>query len=156
MKYLVCSVLFLAGMLAQWAWSTYFSLFGLVPQVLLILTIALSSQEGPVVGMSFGFAWGLFLDTLGAHLFGANALAMTLAAYIVGIGKRQMDVTSPLSQVMVTALLTVACSAFLAAAGLLFEHQSFWVGWLAFLLTPVLNAAAAPFLFVVIARTIEL
>lgn len=156
MKYASAVAVFAAGILLQWWWSTYLSVSGLAPQILLILTVAVSSQSGPVVGQCYAFAWGLFLDLLGAHLFGANALIMTLMAYLTGNARRQMDVTSPISQAMVAGLVTVAYFLLLALAGLTFKGQTFWVGWKAFLLDPVYNVLLAPVGFAVAQRFVRL
>jgi len=156
MKYFLCVVLFLLGMLAQWGCSTYLSFFGIAPQILLILTVVVASTQGPVPGQCFGFAWGLFLDVLGAHLFGANALGLTVAAYLVGMGRRQMDVSSPIPQIMVVGASTVAYFLFLGGAGIVFARHAFWVGWTAFLFDPLLNCLVAPAAFYVVDRMIDL
>lgn len=145
---------FIVGMLLHWWWSTYLTLWGVAPHLLLILTVAISASAGPVAGQCYGFAWGLFLDTVGVHLFGANALVFTVVAYLVGSARRQMDVSSPLSQTMVVAVVTVGHLLGLAMLGLLFERQAFWAGWTAALAAPAVNALAAPFLFPVIQRTV--
>ena len=154
MKYIGAVFLFLAGMALHWWWSTYFTLWGLAPHLLLILTVAIAANGGPVPGQCYGFAWGLFLDAAGVHLFGANALVLTFAAYLVGMARRQMDVSSPLPQSMVVAAITLAHVLALAGLGLLFEGRTFWAGWASALFLPLVNAAAAPLLFPLVRRTV--
>ena len=140
-------ILFLGGMAVQWGWSTYFPFLGISPQLLMMLVIAVAAESGPVLALNFGFLWGLFLDLLGVHLFGANALALTALAYVVGTLRRQMDVSSPLSQIMVVAIATIAYFLFLAVTGLVFEKHFFWAGWDVFLLSPLLNCLICPIVF---------
>lgn len=154
MKYFGAIFIFFFGMAIHWWWSTYFTIWGLAPHLLLILTVAIAASTGPVAGQCFGFAWGLFLDAVGVHLFGANALVLTAAAYLVGSARRQMDVSSPLSQTMVVALVTFMHMLAVAGLGLVFERQAFWAGWSSMLLLPLINALAAPFVFPIVQRAV--
>ncbi|MFH1723403.1 MAG: rod shape-determining protein MreD [Elusimicrobiota bacterium] len=156
MRYLGGAFVFFVGILAHWLWSTYFPLFGLAPQVLLILTIAVASSSGPVAGQCFGFAWGLFLDVLSAHVFGANALGLTLVGYFIGMLRRQMDVASAPSQIVFVMVLTPAYLLFLGFAGLVFERTFLWVGWKAFLADPLYNSLVCPFGFAFVRRSMRL
>jgi rod shape-determining protein MreD len=156
MKFLYAVLVFAAGLAAQWAWGTYLPLLGVAPQVLLVLTVAVAARAGPVAGQCYAFTWGLFLDAFGAHLFGANALALTLVGYAVGRGRRQMDVSSPLSQVMVVSVVSVAYLVFYAAVGLVFGGEALWAPWKALLLAPLLNALLAPFGFAFVEHYIRL
>lgn len=154
MRVLGAILVFFAGMAVHWSWATYFTLWGLAPHLLLIFTVAISASLGPVVGQCYGFLWGLFLDVVGVHCFGANALVMTVSAYLVGNARRQMDVSSPLSQMMVAGIVTVAYLLALSGVGLVFERQAFWAGWGNWLALPVVNAVAAPFLFPLVQRIV--
>jgi rod shape-determining protein MreD len=153
-RYFGAVFIFFGGMILHWWWSTYFTMWGLAPHLLLILTVAIAASAGPVVGQCYGFAWGLFLDSVGVHLFGANALVLTIAAWLVGNARRQMDVSSPLSQTMVVGAATLGHLVALAVLGYVFERQTYWPGWTTGLLLPVANALAAPFLFPLVQRTV--
>src|SRR2546430_8114980 len=100
MKYLQNIAIFLVGIIVQWVFSNYFSLFGLAPHVLLILTIAVAAGGGAVLGESLGFFLGIFLDVMAPHLFRANAFALTLTGYLVRIWRPQIDLSNPLSQAL--------------------------------------------------------
>ena len=100
MNFLRGAIFFLTAMLIQWWWATHFSLAGLAPQLLLILTVVVAARQGPVRAMCLGFGWGLFLDVLNPALFGANALALTLAGYGTGALRR-------LEQLIQEAVVTV-------------------------------------------------
>jgi rod shape-determining protein MreD len=156
MRYLHAVVFFFAGMAAHWAWSTYFTAFGLAPQVLLILTAGVAACSGPLAGQCFGFAWGLFLDMSGSHIFGAHALGLTLAAYGVGHLRRQVDVSSAPSQWTLLMLLTPAYFLMYGLTGLVFERHFLWVGWLPFILCPVYNSLVAPLGFSLARKYVDL
>jgi rod shape-determining protein MreD len=147
--------IFAVGLAAEWLWSTCWPVCGLSPCVLLILTIAIASCAGPVAGQCYGFFWGVFLDVLSAHTFGAGALALTLAGYSVGSLRRQMDVSSPPSQVMVVALVSVAYALFLGLVGLVFERRFLWGGWAVFIGVPLYNCLVAPPIFFLVRRALE-
>jgi len=149
MKYLYSTIVLVVGVWVQWMWSTYGSFFGLAPQVLLVLTVALASREKPALAMSFAFVWGLFSDAMRVHLFGAEALFFTCVAYGVGLVRRQIDVSSLVPQIALLGVISYIYFPALALIGLVFERHAFWAGWERFLLTPIYNCLVAPagFLF---------
>ena len=139
------AVLFVVSMFLQWWWSAHLSLWGLAPQILLVLTVCVAARLGAVAGMCYGFAWGLFLDVMRAQLFGANALALVLVGYGTGSARRQLDVVSLASQAMVVFLMTWAYFLVTGRCGLVFMRTFLWVGWQAFLFDPLYNCALVPF-----------
>ncbi|MBI3551970.1 MAG: rod shape-determining protein MreD [Elusimicrobia bacterium] len=142
-------LIFLAAMLVQWWWMTHFTLFGLAPQVLLVLTVALAARQGALAAMFCGFSWGLFLDIMSPRLFGANALALTLIAYGTGSVRRQIDMAGLAPQSLVVVSMTWAYFLLLGFLGLVFDPAKtfFWVGWPAFLIDPFYNCALTAAVF---------
>ena len=134
-------VIFIGAMFVQWWWNTHFAYWGAAPQFLLVLTILIAARRGPVLGMLAGFGWGLYLDVARAELFGASALTLTLAAYFVGITRRQVDLRAPGPLAATTFLCTLAAFVGLGLLGLAFTKSFEWSGWIAVLVTPFLNAA---------------
>lgn len=153
MRFLRGAALFVGALALQWWWSTHMSLFGLAPQLLLVLCAALASERGAPVAQSYGFFWGLCLDAAEPRLFGAHALGLTLAGYLVGVVRRQMDVAGPAPQLVLAVAVSWLYYLLLASAGLLFEGRAFWVGWKVFWLGPAFNAAVAPAGFLLVRRT---
>jgi rod shape-determining protein MreD len=139
--------LFVGGLVFHWFFSTHLSFWGLSPHVLLLLTLGAASAAGPVPGLCLGFAWGLALDALSGHVFGGNALGLTLVAYAVGMLRRQMDVASPPSQAVVSAAVWPLYALFYGLIGQVFERRFLWPGWPPFLLDPLYTALLAPFAF---------
>ena len=139
--------LYFAAASAQWLWSSHFYLWGLSPQLLLVLTIALAARRGPIAAMGLGFLWGLFLDVLSARLFGANAFALTLVGYGTGSARRQIDVSGFAPQCVVVLIMTWGYFLLLGVLGFVFSKDFLWVGWPPFLLDPFYNVLVAAFLY---------
>ena len=59
--------------------------FGAVPDLLLVATIAVGYQRGPEAGAVFGFVGGLAVDCFLSSPFGVSALAFSLVGYGVGV-----------------------------------------------------------------------
>ena len=135
--------LFFGAMFLQWWWNTHFAYWGAAPQFLLVLTILLAARRGPVLGMLAGFGWGLYLDVARAELFGASALILTLAAYIVGVVRRQIDLRAAGPLAAMTFLFSWGGFVLLGLLGLTFTKSFEWSGWIAVLATPFLNVIAA-------------
>jgi len=138
---------FFVAMVGQWWLSTRANIGGMAPQVLLVLVVAVASRQGPVRAMTMGFFWGLFLDTLSAHLFGANALLLTLVGWGTGSVRRQIDVAGLGPQCAVILMMTLAYFVTLGLLGLVFMRHFLWVGWLNFLVLPLLNCAMAALIY---------
>lgn len=134
-------VIFIGAMFVQWWWNTHFAYWGAAPQFLLVLTILIAARRGPVLGMLAGFGWGLYLDVARAELFGASALILTLAAYFVGITRRQIDLRAAGPLAATTFLFTWASFIGLGLLGLTFTKSFEWGGWIAIVTTPFLNVA---------------
>jgi len=59
--------------------------FGAVPDLLLVATIAVGYERGPDAGAVFGFVGGLAVDCFLSSSFGVSALAFALVGYGVGV-----------------------------------------------------------------------
>lgn len=143
MRPLRSAFIFLGAMFLQWWWNTHLSYWGAAPQFLLALVILLAARRGPVASMLFGFAWGLYADALRADLFGANALLYTLAGYVAGSVRKQIDLRAAGPLAATVLILSWGYVLALGLLGAVFEGSFFWVGWVPALLTPFLNALAA-------------
>lgn len=150
MRYIYGILVFFGAAIGHWMWSTYLPVLGVSPHVLLVFTIAAASCVSPVAAITFGFFWGFFLDVMAVHLFGGNALVLILLAYLVAVGKKQMDVSSPLSQIMVVGVVSVGYFLVIAVLGLVFEGRLLLPGWKNFFLAPLFNSLIAPIIFGVV------
>jgi len=136
-------VVFFAAMAGQWWWSSHGAIAGVAPQLLLVLTVAIAARFGPVRAMFMGFFWGLFLDILSARLVGANALALTLAAYGTGSMRRQVDLLGVGPLCLMVFSTTLGYFLALGLFGLVFLKTFLWVGWPSFLIDPFYNCLVA-------------
>lgn len=59
--------------------------FGAIPDLLLVATVAVAFEEGPQTGAIFGFVSGLVLDLFLASPLGLSALANSVTGYSVGV-----------------------------------------------------------------------
>ena len=132
-----------AAMFLQWWWSSHLAYWGSAPQFLLALTVLIAARRGPVPAMLIGFVWGLFTDTLRADLFGADALLYALAGYASGIVRRQIDLSQPEPLAVTVFLTTWAYALGLGVLGHIFLKSFVWIGWIAFLTAPFMNALVA-------------
>lgn len=133
------AALFIGAMFLQWWWNTHFAYWGAAPQFLLVLTVIIAARRGPVLGMLAGFGWGIYLDVARAELFGASALILTLAAYFVGLVRRQIDLRAAGPLAVMTFFFTWGGFVVLGLIGLAFTRSFEWSGWIAVLATPFLN-----------------
>jgi rod shape-determining protein MreD len=60
-------------------------IFGTMPDLLLLATIAVAYEEGPDTGAIFGFASGLALDLFLTTPLGCSALSFAIVGYLVGV-----------------------------------------------------------------------
>ena len=140
--FLRATLIFIGAMFLQWWWNTHFAYWGAAPQFLLVLTILIAARRGTVVAMLAGFGWGLYLDVARAELFGASALTLTLAAYLVGVVRRQVDLRAVGPLAAISFVMTWAIFLSQGILGLIFTGSFEWSGWIAITATPLLNAAA--------------
>ena len=145
MSFLRGVLVFAGVMFLQWWWNTHLSYWGITPQFLFALSILVAARRGPVAAMMIAWIWGLYADTLRADLFGANALLYTLAAYIAGNVRRQMDLRAVGPLATAVFLMSVIYAIAIGLIGTIFAKSFFWIGWPAFLVTPFLNALIAAF-----------
>jgi rod shape-determining protein MreD len=64
---------------------THLRIFGAVPDLSLVATVAVAYEEGPRSGALFGFAAGLATDLFLSTPLGLSALAFALTGYGVGL-----------------------------------------------------------------------
>jgi rod shape-determining protein MreD len=81
-----------AVVLQTTVFSTGLRVFGVMPDIGLVLTVAIAYQQGPERGAAFGFAAGLAIDLFLDTPVGLSALSFALVGYGVGIVQSGMVV----------------------------------------------------------------
>ena len=65
----------------------YISIYGVVPNIALLVVMYLGSYKGRIYGGILGIIIGLINDILFSSIIGVNALILFFAGYLVGIGE---------------------------------------------------------------------
>ncbi|NLM69793.1 MAG: rod shape-determining protein MreD [Firmicutes bacterium] len=85
MAVLIYSLIIISALVIQTTIFTSWSLFAVVPDLILVLVVLFSLINGPIFGAKFGFAAGLALDLLVGELIGLNALTKMIIGIVVGL-----------------------------------------------------------------------
>jgi rod shape-determining protein MreD len=141
-------VIFFVGLVLQFGWSQFFTLWGLAPNIILVLVIFSALSDGPFVGQWMGFFWGLAWDAMSVSLFGGHVLVFTIIGYLAGMLSRQWDETKISSQAIIVLICSVLYTALLWVVYQVFSPaQSPMQLNLITVLQPFCNVLIAPILF---------
>lgn len=146
MTLLLEGFLYLASGTLYWWWTQNLAFYGLVPNFLFAAALAVAILAGPVKGIAWGFALGLYADMLGVSVFGGYALTYTLMAYAVSVVKKHFDMDSFFSQLVAALSLSWFSMLFYMGLSLAFSRIN-PTGLKNFLGEPLLNALAVPAVF---------
>ncbi len=105
---LIIGIEILLGFLAQTAIFPHLAIAGVVPDILLIITVAVGYQRGHLQGMSVGIASGLLLDIAFGEVLGVYALFYLLIGYANGYLNKyyvEHDLFLPLGLVAISEFL---------------------------------------------------
>ena len=83
-KYRLFILFFLALFVLQFSFLPLISIYGIVPDLLLLATVSFSFLRGRVWGAFVGFALGMVQDLSTGSFFGLNAFLMTLVGLFFG------------------------------------------------------------------------
>ncbi|MEJ7706192.1 MAG: rod shape-determining protein MreD [Nocardioidaceae bacterium] len=111
-RILVIGVLIVATVTLQNSIFSHFSLSGVVPDLAMLVVIAVALVRGPDYGATVGFAAGLVLDLAppADHTAGRWALSLLLVGYVIGLARGDAE-SSALS-----AIFMVAAGAFIGTS----------------------------------------
>lgn len=84
-----------------------FKIFGVQPDLILVVAVIVAVQDGPISGAVVGFFGGMLQDITSPQLMGVSALTKTVAAYMAGIMKDFFMTYSILLPVILVLLATV-------------------------------------------------
>lgn len=106
-KSLIYLITFVLCFLLQAGLSPAIAIAGCAPNFLIIpvLLVALRSGVGP--GGVAGFFCGLMYDLMGNGTIGCMALVLTITALVVGFLARSIDITSPVTVIIVVLISSV-------------------------------------------------
>src|SRR5438067_6311088 len=92
-------------------------IFGVMPDVMLLLAIVAGLEAGPSYGALLGFVSGMLSDLFLPTPLGLSALVFTLVGYVVGVTKGGLLRSTWWFPVMVAALASAAGPALFALIG---------------------------------------
>ena len=98
---------FVAAMAMQTSLMPSIGIFGVQPDLLVLVLFALSMRYGVLAGIFVGFFLGLSQDLYSTAVLGQNALAKTLTGFFVGLFNERVMRTDPIIKVVIL-LLTFA------------------------------------------------
>jgi len=105
MNYVFYCLLFSVALLLQLTIIPLFAIHDTIPDLILIVVIATTLQQGRVFAIVCGFVAGVIFDAFGTGLVGLSSMSYSAAAYVIGIlGDEQLE-----------RRITIVFSIFLAA-----------------------------------------
>jgi rod shape-determining protein MreD len=84
-----------------------FKLFGVQPDLILVVAIVVAVQDGPVEGAIVGFLGGMLQDIVSPQVMGVSALTKALAAFLAGMLKDFFMTYSILLPVLLVFVLSL-------------------------------------------------
>jgi rod shape-determining protein MreD len=147
-----------AAVILQISFFSYLSFFGVTPNVLAVVVVALGLLGGGVVGAVCGFVCGLLVDSILLQTLGVSSLVLLSVGYLAGRYREGVEITSWLIPPLVTGGLTALAAAGFAvvqlmlgvetAVSVLFVREIIVQGLLAILLAmalyPLIRRILAP------------
>ena len=91
-----CAVVLMACLLLQLVGGGHISLFGAVPDFLLVAVFFLALRSGPFAGVVAGFLLGLVFDLLGAGTVGLSSLVGCVFGFVCSRACKQALLDEPL------------------------------------------------------------
>lgn len=83
-KIIIIGILIIIGFLLQTSIFPFFSVFGTVPNIILLLVVSIAVMNGSISAMIVGFICGLLLDMIYGGILGVFALFYMFLGYING------------------------------------------------------------------------
>lgn len=96
----------------QLSFSYLISLWGVTPNLILLLVIWICLAEGQFYGLFAGFIIGIFYDYVSMNIIGINALANTVVAYIVGFFYKENELMYIIRSNKIFLIVLIASFAF--------------------------------------------
>ena len=146
---ILLSLLTVTGLALETSVMGRLTLFGVKPELLLLMTVALAMGEGPEVGATAGFVMGLMTDLVVPQPQGVYALTLTVVGYAVGRVRAQLQTPSAWLPIGMVFVSTVAGVAFYGSFNILLGQGS--IGLVGVIrnagLAALYNALLTPFVF---------
>jgi rod shape-determining protein MreD len=103
--FLACTVLL--AFILQIAVMPQFKLFGVQPDLILVVAVVVAVLEGPVEGAIVGFCGGMLEDIVSPQVMGVGAFSKAVAAFLAGVLKEFFMTYSILLPVLLVFIVTI-------------------------------------------------
>jgi rod shape-determining protein MreD len=90
MRHVRNGLLLILALLVQGSWGHSIGVFGIRPDLVLLVLVFVGIQEGQVLATLMGFASGLMLDVYDPQALGVNSLANAVVGFLVGATRVQV------------------------------------------------------------------
>lgn len=127
MKFFIYTVVFLACLVLQVLFSTYFRISGIAPNILLVFVVSNSIIGDYKYGLFWGLITGLTLDIMIGRALGLNALLFMYIGLLTGLLSDRVYRESLLPPMFFVLLSTLFYS--LTTYFILFYHRSGFFTW---------------------------
>ena len=134
-------LLFLLVLVIQTTLVPQIAIFGIFPDLPLILLFVFSIQYGGTRGIWTGFSLGLLIDVFSAGLLGANALAKTIIGGAAGFFDRRNMSIDPVLQLIMLLIAVVIHDVIIYLSNILADSANLLVDLPMFLLVSALPRA---------------
>lgn len=156
-RYFLSFLLVMTAFLLQTVVVPHIRIFGVQPDLILVVVICLALAEGQLLGASFGFMGGFLEDLLMAEYMGFNMLTKTIVTSLAGLLKgygRPEGTFLPVATVFGASILGQVIFALLA---FLFGDTTVFKAVFTWLIFPtaLYNALFTPFIYPVINRLLK-
>ena len=90
MRHIRNALLLILALLIQASWIHAIGIYGIRPDLVLLVLVYIGIQEGQVMGTLYGFGSGFLLDVYDPQAMGVNALSNTIVGFLVGTTRVQV------------------------------------------------------------------
>jgi len=152
--YLVGFLVLLASFVLQTTIVPHLRVFGVQPDLILIVVVAFAFSEGAVAGSAAGFAGGLLEDLVLIRGVGLNVLCKTITGYVAGLVERALFAENLVLLMIAIIIATVLNQTVYAGLNfLLGEKVLFWSTFRSLILPSALyNSLLAPLVYYLLMR----
>lgn len=109
-------VLVLLAALIQLTWAQHLALLGVLPNLVLVVVVAITWTYGQRAGLAWACVAGLILDLAAPGPLGPHALALLCGSYVTGLWARNVEHSSVMQPALTAAISTAIYSAILVGA----------------------------------------
>ena len=148
-------LLFVLATVCHWFFALIFGFLGLSVNLILVFALAFCTVLRPSFGYPVVFLCGLFLDFFGTKVFGNNACAFTIAAFIMYQISPRLDFEGILPQMLATFLLTCFTAVINWWLILEFSSSISWPGIGSLLGGAFIGAVSAPAVFLLVNKALK-